>query len=690
MKTRGLLCILLCIGVGLQLINAQNNAPIAVNDTIFTIPGYPVSVNVLSNDYDPDGDSIFITYSQLDYEDGILYFPNEYNDYFAVNDNLVRRYYISDDPEGGYNLFDTGYVYIIIDNPFCENLDVNNVSAQFNSFGNHFWEMSGGNGAKYFVPKGSGKTSVFSNSFWMGGLDESEELHVAAELYRQNGIDYWPGPVSEIYDSAYDVKWNRIWKLNKEEIEYHQNHWWEGTYQPIENIATWPGNGNPEHGQSEQIAPYYDHNNDGIYNPFNGDYPRIKGDQALFFVYNDERNVHTESEGIPLGIEVRAMAYAFNQPTDSALWHTTFLHYEIENRSDTTYHETLIGSFTDIDLGNPWDDYVGSNVQGGYYYCYNGKDFDGTGNPNYPDSISYNYGYHPPAQAVMLLGGPLMDEDGIDNPRYNENNQQLCDMSINGLNFGDSVADNERFGMTRFMFFFNSGPNYCSDPQTSFEYYNYLNGIWEDGTSCMYGKFGHVSNGAVGPECNFMFPGDSDTCNWGTNGIPPNGGYNQNGLFWSEEQEGNSSGDRRGLGVSGPFTFEPGDIQELDLAFVWARDYNGDRLSSAELLEEYCTSIREKFVNDPDFFSNINNSIMHKNRLTLFPNPVDNELIIKLPGEITNGNITIFDIRGNRVIDIGMSGDLKFAIDTSQLEGGLYIVKVFDGSLIYTSKFIKK
>ena len=35
---------------------AQNHAPIAVNDTIHNLWGYPVDVNVLANDYDPDGE----------------------------------------------------------------------------------------------------------------------------------------------------------------------------------------------------------------------------------------------------------------------------------------------------------------------------------------------------------------------------------------------------------------------------------------------------------------------------------------------------------------------------------------------------------------------------------------------------------------------------------------------------------
>lgn len=236
MKTISFLLIFVNVYFGIQLGSAQNTPPVAVNDTMWTIPGYPVSVNALENDYDFEGDSIFIIGSQLSHEDGILYFHNTYNTYSV--DTLVKRYYISDDPENWYNSYDTGYVYIIIDNPFYEYLDVNNVSAQFNNFGNHFWELPGGNGSTYFVPKESGQTPLFSSTVWIGGLDENDELHIAAELYRGWGMDFWSGPVSDIYDSVYDLEWNYVWKLNKEEIEHHQSHWWETGYQPIENIVT--------------------------------------------------------------------------------------------------------------------------------------------------------------------------------------------------------------------------------------------------------------------------------------------------------------------------------------------------------------------------------------------------------------------------------------------------------------------
>lgn len=41
------------------------NAPVARNDTITTIPGFDVYINVLKNDYDPNGDSIYIEFEYV-------------------------------------------------------------------------------------------------------------------------------------------------------------------------------------------------------------------------------------------------------------------------------------------------------------------------------------------------------------------------------------------------------------------------------------------------------------------------------------------------------------------------------------------------------------------------------------------------------------------------------------------------
>src|SRR6478672_10647257 len=64
-------------------------------------------------------------------------------------------------------------------------LDINNVRARLMTGGDMWWDRGTGT-AKYEVPKGSGKSSLFAGSVWVGGMGEDNILKVAAQTYRQN------------------------------------------------------------------------------------------------------------------------------------------------------------------------------------------------------------------------------------------------------------------------------------------------------------------------------------------------------------------------------------------------------------------------------------------------------------------------------------------------------------------------
>ena len=70
-----------------------------------------------------------------------------------------------------------------------------------------------------------------------------------------------------------------------------------------------------------------------------------------------------------------------------------------------------------------------------------------------------------------------------------------------------------------------------------------------------------------------MFPDDSDTLNWGTDGVDPN-------FAWSEVTDNNPAGDRRFVQAAGPFTLRPGAINNITVGVVWARSTDGDGLRS--------------------------------------------------------------------------------------------------------------
>jgi hypothetical protein len=557
-----------------------------------------------------------------------------------------------------------------------DTISINNISARINDNGNLFWNLS--NASEFKVPKGGKAGTIFNSTLWVGGLDSSGALHLAAEEYRESGDDYWPGPISTVYDSAYDLKWNNVWKITKTEIDTFLANWWLPGYTPSQAISNWPGNGDTTLGQAKIIAPFYDRNHDGIYNPHDGDYPLIKGDEAILFVINDARSAHTESGGTKLGLDIVAMAYAFDCPSDSALWNTLFLNYKIYNHSVNTYHNTYIGNFTDLDIGFANDDYIGCDVQRSSYYGYNGVNVDGSGQIG-------SYGVCPPAQSVTFLAGPYLDPaDIINNP------PGQCNASVSGFDFGSGINDRERFGLTKFIYYSNAdqgGPVACTDPVVAIDYYHYLNDIWKDGTPMMWGGNAHTGGpGVCGPDCTFMFPGNSDSLYWSDSCRTPNCTP-----IWTERNVGNMPGDRRGLGVSGPFTFFPDSVEQLDLAFVFARTFSDSTDTAAiPIMQQRIDSVRKYFMNDNTpcggSFSYISPHEQIIPQFLIYPNPTANKLTIECPKQAT---IEILNMQG-QLIRVVTARSYNETIDVSTLSNGVYIVEVKTEKRMEVRKFIKE
>ena len=647
--------------------NAQNNKPVAVNDTIYTYFGDTVYINPLANDYDPDGDTIRMWQSFHGFE--------------KINDTLWRKVVSIDELESGNyleKLYDDTlfYTYRIADGtlpPVTAKViliptryinyaysDANNVNALISPVGNHFWDF---NDSKFEVPKGSGKNAVFCSTFWMGGLTPDSNLCLAAEKYRQVGMDFTHGPIRLHEDSAETAKWlPGTWKLNKEDIDFHKNNWDKNGYIPNEVILNWPANGNPANGQMEIYAPFYDRNYNGKYESMKGDYPLIRGDQTVFFIMNDSMLIHTETKWNKMGIEVLGMAYEFSRPDNPVLNNTLFMHYDIINRSANNYENAYLGLFLSNSLGDANDDYIGTDVAHGMVYAYNSDDMDGSGEP-------WTYGNKPPAFGMKIIGGPYLPADGIDNPTGE------CSYDINGLNFGDEVVDNERMGMTNSFQFYNySGGTYW---ETEFapDYYYQMKGLWKDGSSLIFGGNGHESTGGVGPECNFVFPDKSDTnCNWGTGGVLPNGGYNQNGYFWNEITTGNVPGNRPILASIGPFNVRSGESIPLDFCYIFVQAEGGAIASRDSLIKAagYIQNNEREIIafNAPPYGKKENSA---QSNFKVFPNPAKDRIVVfsenKDPQEYRIYNLT------GSLVQTGMLVQGNNQLNISSLTPGFYIIE---------------
>jgi hypothetical protein len=171
-------------------------------------------------------------------------------------------------------------------------LELNNVKALIHTAGN-LWQISGQNFCHYEVPKGSGTMALFTSALWLGGVDVNGQLKLAALRYRE-GQDYWTGPLTTTGDATVTPEtceeFDAHFRITKDEVKLF-NEWFisgledqtNGTltqninfpdYVIPESILNWPAHGDISLGQDYYLAPFYDRDLDGEYDPINdGDYP---------------------------------------------------------------------------------------------------------------------------------------------------------------------------------------------------------------------------------------------------------------------------------------------------------------------------------------------------------------------------------------------------------------------------------
>lgn len=512
-------------------------------------------------------------------------------------------------------------------------LDVGNVQARVFNGGNLFYGR--GFGALYEVPKGSGFNATFADNLLIGGMVDGE-LRMSASSY--GPYEMWPGPIPADGSPPADcARYDKIWSLDSGAFDIGSiNH------APGPQILEWP----------DSLGAEY-HELDGIpgYTPLTGDRPLMRGDQMHWWIMNDLGNVHDRSKANPLGIEVRASAYAFNfESVDNV----TFYRYRITNRSSDTIRDTYIGRFSDVDMGDPWDDYVGSDSTLSLMYFYNAVDEDGGAN-------GFGYGAPAPAFGLTMLE---------------------ASHSRGGLP-SDMKAGPEAF-LTSIIAPNKSGPfGFARDAK---EYYNYLQGIWNNGRSMTYGGFGWDWES---PTTKYIYTGDPVTRS-----------------FWTQmnyDEQGSQFGqnDKRAIVGFGPFILEPGDSATFTYAFVWAR--GTDHLDSVVRLKNLTAFIHDRKdaligPRTPSGTRFIDGNPPTRPQYpfwlaTPYPNPTSGlvtfEYSLSLDGHVA---LELYDVMQRRVarIDEGrkIAGRQKVRFNTSDLVPGVYQLRLTQGRRLDSVLFV--
>ncbi len=469
-------------------------------------------------------------------------------------------------------------------------MEINNVRARLLTSGNLWYD------ANYVVPKPApGQlpvSALFAGGVWIGGVDRSKNIRLSAVTYRNEGFDWFSGPLdlNGATEKTVCDSWDRFFTMNGRSALAHANRVIKGIETGVaiecdsvpEDILYWPGQGNPHWRKKypfalpdQPLGSFWDNDENGIYDPCGGDFPiiDIRGcepkdvfearelipDQMVFWIYNDNGAAQTLSgpNSIQMEVQVQAFAYATNDEINDM----TFYRYKLINKAKEDLIDCYFSMWVDPDLGCYQDDYIGCDVSRSLAYVYNQDDIDGIGATT-ACAGTPTYGTKIPMVGVDYFRGPLgprvfkRDEEG--NLILNEEGKPIL---LQPEPFTGALDTLIELGMTSFTYAENgsigSPPPATTDPQRGREdgFYNYIRGLWSDGTPVTYGGTGYN-------------PGSTDSIRYAFPSPPSD----RSPDAWSMCSINAPFGDRRTMQATGPLLLQPGAQNELIIGVVFVPD----------------------------------------------------------------------------------------------------------------------
>ncbi|MEZ4948270.1 MAG: T9SS type A sorting domain-containing protein [Saprospiraceae bacterium] len=430
-------------------------------------------------------------YSQPVQSHGVQIKKGTNQNYIVLLVTLTKNYLCSISEDG-----EVETTRFLINNIDEKALYVNNIGTRVGGETNLFQgDFSSG---RFYYPKWTEMTMHASSGIQLKAKDEAGNLFYSVQNYRLPDFKFGLIDMEE-------GDMERIWSITKREIQFIKKDLEDGKkdFTWPKDIIEWPALGNSyinEDGKTISInksaAPFVDFNNDGIYNTEDGDYPKIKGDQMVWWAVNDDTDRTTSfAYDEPLLVDVFISMYAYNCHPSNASSNTLFVDYEIVNRSGGNFEDFGAAFFTDPDLGCPEDDYIGCIPDRNSIFAYNITESDNEGNN--------------------------CNSSGIDR--------------IEGKIPSQSISFLDRT-MERFLIF-DDNEFYSNYPENAIYMHNYFNNLWYDNQPITQGGIGYN-------------PGSTDTVKL----VAPGNPANPNEWSLCSEDYGNLDG--KGTGFLEPINLK--------------------------------------------------------------------------------------------------------------------------------------
>ncbi len=404
-------------------------------------------------------------------------------------------------------------------------IDVNNILMFVTNHGNFCRDLSDlfGYDAGTFFPyvdtsqisSGALATyALYASGLWIGGRDSAtSDVHVTVAEYSD---EYVPGNWVQVNGYDDDPSY-RVYKLYRDSLAANPNT----------DYLEWP---------YDQGAPW-DTTADGDM------IPAFVGDQMLWSVYHDgDSSAHTNNNGEtdPMDIEIRQTTFGFDR--QGSLGNIVFVKFQVFNKGSHTFDSTFISLWSDPDLGDAADDYVGCDTLLSVGYVYNADNDDANYYEDKPPCVGYDF-----------FQGPLIETG---------------DMADTALMWDTTWAGYKNMGMYSFNKYING-----TDPDDHNETYNYMRGLTKTGDPYTSTD---PSNAVV---TRYYMAGDPVAGTGELDAAPA---------------------DRRFMISTGPITFRPGDSTEIICALIFGQ--GNDRLESITVMKEldvFAQKLYESGFNPP-------------------------------------------------------------------------------------------
>jgi hypothetical protein len=274
------------------------------------------------------------------------------------------------------------------------------------------------------APFSSGLTTIYESHLWVGYVKNGVK-HAIMPLFTSpvlgNSKTYGPyfdqGSYNPLQSSAL---FNKTYSVRRDTALNHRANYATLGYVTPSAISSYVAVGDTAKGVHPELLPFEAIANDGLYLPQRGDIPVTSGRKSRYALYSD-RGVAKLNGNAPTLLNVSVELYEHDLSVQSdAHANTVFAKFRVTNTGTEPIDSLFVGLVADFDIGQPENDYVGTDSVRNFIYGFN------YATPEPADG----YGFAPPAMAVMPLGQPIARSMRYD-PGITQPNPQSTPINLN-------------------------------------------------------------------------------------------------------------------------------------------------------------------------------------------------------------------------------------------------------------------